>query len=106
MRLDQGLAERWAGKLHARFPTNEAWESAKRATLGGELRADFVHLPGKMPMTTDWWVALQVQEAAEDRVAVDDHGGEWQALRDVGQALTAPEALAWLASLPTLASPP
>lgn len=99
MLLDRTVAERWAGHLHGRFPTDEDWESAKHSTLGGELRADFTHLPGRMPMTTDWWVALQVHEATEDRIVVDDQGGEWAALRGAGRALTAAEALAWLDKL-------
>lgn len=51
-----------------------------------------------MPMTTDWWVALQVEDEEEDRVAVDDEGGEWQALFAQGRAMTADKAKEWVAS--------
>jgi hypothetical protein len=63
------------------------------------LKADFVHEPGKMPMTTDWWVALQVEEEPEDRIAVEDNGAEWKPLL-AERALNVTGALAWLASLP------
>ena len=96
--LDQIVAERWAERLHRRYPTVDGWEEAKRSTLRGNLRRDFVHEPGKMPMTTDWWVALQVEESDEDRIVVEDMGGEWAPLRDVGRAMTAEAAGHWLMS--------
>jgi hypothetical protein len=52
-----------------------------------------------MPMTTDWWVALEVEDHEGDRVAVDDKGGEWDALRKTGRALFADDAIDWLSSL-------
>lgn len=100
MHLDEATADRWAELLHRRFPSTEQWEAAKKSTLGGELSAAFVHERGHMPMTTDGWVALQVEDAPDDRVAVEDKGGEWQALRDSGRALTAASAKAWLESMP------
>jgi hypothetical protein len=100
MNLDRPTAERWAQRLHALFPSDAAWQTAKLATIGGELREGFATLPGDMPMTTDWWVALQVEEAPPDRVAVEDRGHEWEALRLGGRALSAAEATAWLATLP------
>jgi hypothetical protein len=99
MHLEKSRAERWAERLHQRFPTHEAWEEAKRSTLGGQLRAEFIHQPGQMPMTTDWWVALLVEDEPDDRIAVDDEGGEWSALRDGDRALRSDEALEWLQSL-------
>jgi hypothetical protein len=100
MHLDEAAADRWAERLSRRYPTMKQWEEAKKSTLGGALRQEFVHEPGRMPMTTDWWVALQVEDKVEDRVAVDDWGGEWQPLRDAGRALDSKEAMRWLESLP------
>jgi hypothetical protein len=99
MHVEQATAEKWAGRLHARYSTTEAWENAKLATLGGNLRSDFVHEPGRMPMTTDWWVALQVEDSEGDRIAVDDKGNEWDELRKLGRALESTEAIAWLESV-------
>lgn len=98
MHLDTSAAERWAERLHERYPSDDAWEQAKRSTLGGELRKEFVHEPGRMPMTTDWWVALQVEDTAEDRIIVDDAGGEWRGLREMGRAMTSIAGLEWLTS--------
>jgi hypothetical protein len=100
MHLDEAAADRWAERLSQRYPTMADWEEAKKSTLGGTLRKEYVQEPGKMPMTTDWWVALQVEDAVEDRVAVDDQGGEWQSLRDAGRALDSEAAKQWLESLP------
>src|SRR6188472_1505103 len=33
--LDQRTAATWADELYQRYPTSEAWEAAKRSTLGG-----------------------------------------------------------------------
>jgi hypothetical protein len=97
--LDQVVAERWAERLHRRYSTVDGWEEAKRSTLRGTLRSDFVHEPGKMPMTTDWWVALQVEESDNDRIVVEDTGGEWVPLRTMGRAMTAETAKQWLMSV-------
>lgn len=99
MTLDLVTAERWAERLAERYETLDSWENAKLSTLGGALRRDFVNEPGRMPMTTDWWVALMVEDNPEDRVAVDDQGGEWQTLRASGRALTADQTKEWLSTL-------
>lgn len=104
MQVDRAIAERWAERLNVRYPTTDAWETAKLHTLGGELQKRFVHEPGQMPMTTDWWVALQVEDAPGDRVAVEDKGVEWDELRNVRRAMSSDEATKWLETLP-LASP-
>jgi hypothetical protein len=100
MHLDERGADRWAERLYLRYPTMQQWEHAKKSTLGGDLRDGFVHEPGRMPMTTDWWVALQVEDNPDDRVAVDDDGGEWEALRAAGRALKSDAARQWLEGLP------
>jgi hypothetical protein len=100
VRLDQAIAERWAARLHEQYSTDDDWEEAKLSTLGGTLRSEFVHEPGKMPMTTDWWVALEVAESGDDRIVVEDQGEEWAALRVAGRAMTADVAKQWLDSLP------
>jgi len=43
-------------------------------------------------------VALQVEESDEDRIVVEDAGGEWAPLRDIGRAMTAEAAGRWLMS--------
>lgn len=94
-------AARWADLLAVRYPSREAWRSATRATLSGRLRSEFAELPARVPMTTDWWVAL----AAEDddpgaRIVCNEAGEEWRPLREAGRALTWDEAHTWLQGLP------
>lgn len=100
--LDQPTAARWADELYQRYSTDAAWELAKQRSLGGELRADFKVLPGKMPMTTDWLIALAVEDEVSSRVITEDDGEEWRRLRDAEprRALRWDEAVAWLESLP------
>ncbi|MGK3997272.1 hypothetical protein [Sorangium sp. So ce1024] len=100
--LDHPTAARWADDLCQRYPTDAAWELAKQRTLGGELRADFKVLPGRMPMTTDWLIALAVEDDAASRIITRDEGEEWRRLREVEprRALTWDEAVTWLQSLP------
>ncbi len=96
--LDQETAASWADVLHQRYPTSGAWETAKQRTLGGQLRAGFEVLPGDMPMTTDWLIALTVEGDPAARIITHDTGEEWRALREMAppRALTWDEALAWL----------
>ena len=100
--LDQPTAAAWADLLHRRYPTHDAWESAKQRTLGGELRAGFAVSPGRMPMTTDWLIALSIEPEPSWRVITDDKGEEWCALRDADpcRALRWDDAVAWLEALP------
>lgn len=100
--LDQSTAARWADGLCRRYPTDRDWELAKQRTLGGELIADFKTIPGKMPMTTDWLIALAVEEDAVSRIITHDEGEEWRRLReaDPRRALSWDEAVTWLQGLP------
>ncbi|XXY45484.1 hypothetical protein WME91_36325 [Sorangium sp. So ce269] len=100
--LDQPTAARWADELYRRYSTDDEWESAKQRTLGGMLRAGFEVEPGKMPMTTDWIIALAVEDDAVSRIITHDEGEEWRRLREAEprRALRWDEAVAWLESLP------
>jgi len=102
MHVVRSTAAEWADKLFERYPTHEEWESAKKATLGGDLSRGFVVLPGQMPMTTDWLVALQVESDPMSFVITEDQGEEWIALRSTSprRALSWDEALEWLQQLP------
>lgn len=101
--LDQETAAVWADELDRRYPTDEEWIRAKQATIGGRLRADFEVLPGKMPMTTDWLIALTVENDAASRIITLDTGEEWRVLRAMQppRALSLEEAKSWLRELPT-----
>ncbi|KYF90698.1 hypothetical protein BE20_45390 [Sorangium cellulosum] len=100
--LDHPTAARWADSLCYRYPTDRDWELAKQRTLGGELIADFKIIPGKMPMTTDWLIALAVEDDAASRIITHDEGEEWRRLREAEprRALSWDEAVTWLQSLP------
>jgi len=100
--LNQVRAAAWADELYGRYPTNEDWESAKKKTLGGELRDGFQVLPGQMPMTSDWLIALMVEEDPEARVLTEDGGEEWRHLHRAApkRALDWNETLEWLDGLP------
>jgi hypothetical protein len=95
--LDRAAAEGWALLLDQRYSTEGAWLKAKldavRARLpeGTHLRAD------RMPMTTDWLVALEIERQGA-YVAVCDEGIEWKALREMNpcRALSYDEAMRWL----------
>ena len=97
----RATAAEWADRLAARYPDRASWRNATRATLGGKLRAEFEALPARVPMTTDWWVALAVEDDRGSRVVCDEHGEEWRALRETGRVLTWDEAHVWLKTLPT-----
>jgi hypothetical protein len=100
--LDQKTAAAWADELDVRYPTDEAWERAKKGTIGGQLRADFEVLPGRMPMTADWLIALAVEADAGARIVTRDTREEWRALREMQPpcALSLDEAMDWLRNLP------
>jgi hypothetical protein len=106
--LDRSTAAAWADELYRRYPTSDAWELAKKATLGGQLRAGFEVLPGDMPMTTDWLIALVVESDPSARIITHDQGEEWRALRetDPRRALSWDEAMGWLRELPAAPTAP
>jgi hypothetical protein len=85
----------WATLLDQRHLYDDVWKQAKldavRARLPPGTRLTFA----AVPMTTDWLVALEVERRG-DRVAVDDTGPEWRALRDARLALNYVEAVEWL----------
>jgi hypothetical protein len=97
--LDRAAAEEWALLVDQRYSTDEAWQQAKldavRARLpeGAHLRAD------RVPMTTDWLVALEIERQGA-YVAVGDKGIEWRALREMNpcRALSYDDAMRWLQS--------
>ena len=100
--LDKSTASTFADALHRRYPTNKDWELAKKNTLGGDLRADYKVVPGKMPMTTDWLIALAVELDPESRIITEDKKEEWRHLREAEpkRAFRWDEAVAWLETLP------
>lgn len=100
--LDQVTAATFADALHRRYPTHESWERAKKRTLGGELRAGFEVEPGRMPMTTDWLIALAVEMDPESWIITEDGNEEWRYLREAEpkRAFGWDEAVAWLEGLP------
>lgn len=102
LHLARPNATAWADTLFLRYPTHAAWEAAKQATLGGELRKGFQVEPGRMPMTTDWLVALEVEHDPDSFVITEDQGEEWKALRDARplRIFSLKEAFSWLQSLP------
>ncbi len=98
--FDRTTAAAWADRLALRYPERGAWREATRATLGGKLRAQFDELPARIPMTTDWWVALAVEDDPGTRVVCDEGGEEWRPLREAGRVLGWSEARVWLERLP------
>jgi hypothetical protein len=96
-RIDRATAEAWAELLHRRFPDSAAWKSAKLSTVRARLPEQASITADRVPFTTDWLVALEV-ERREDFIAVEDQGEEWRALREGSpkRALSYEEALAWL----------
>ena len=106
--FDQRTAAAWADELDRRYPTDEAWEGAKKATIGGQLRADYEVLPGKVPMTADWLIALVVESDPVARIVTLDKREEWRALRGTQppRALSWNGAMAWLEGLPDAPASP
>lgn len=105
--FDQSTAATWADTLHARYPTNADWEAAKQKTIGGELRAGFSTLPGDMPMTTDWLIALVIEHDASSWAITHEKGEEWCHLLEAEpcRAFGWDEAIGWLESLPDVPEP-
>lgn len=104
MLLDRKKAESWAEVVHTRYPARRLWRQAKLATLRGKLVDPDDVATGKIPMTADWLIALEVELSAksdpEVKVAVDDNGEEWRLMRADRRAVTSDEAIAWIDSLP------
>ena len=98
-KLDRATAEAWAAQLHARYPTDDDWKRAKLSSVRARLPDEAAVSANRVPFTTDWLVALEVQRR-EVFIAVEDRGEEWRVLRDATpkRALSYEEALAWLTS--------
>jgi len=95
--LDRAAAERWAELLHRRYPTSDAWKKAKLHCVKAKL-PDGTTLPAhRVPMTTDWLIALEVEHRGAI-IAVEDKGEEWGALQTATPkcALTYDETVCWL----------
>ena len=120
--LDQATAERWGERLAQRYPDDDwqmsrkiagkakhpkdmAWKTAKLSSVRAQLPEQASISVHDVPMTTDWLVALAVEDYA-GYIAVEDKGAEWDALRDAGRALTFEESLAWLQDLPDAPAAP
>ncbi|EYF07119.1 hypothetical protein [Chondromyces apiculatus] len=103
--LDQPRASAWADALSERYPSDKAWEAAKKGTLGGQLQKAFAVLPGSMPITTDWLISLLVEHEPSSRAVTEDRKEEWRFLREAEprRALGWEEAFSWLQSLPDVA---
>jgi hypothetical protein len=100
-RLDRGAAERWAELLYQRYPTSEGWKEAKLLAVKAKL-PEGTSLPARrVPMTTDWLIALEVEHHAATMI-VEDQGEEWGALRAnvPCRALSYEEALRWFSERP------
>lgn len=98
-KLDRSTAEAWAEMIHRRYPTDSAWKAAKLSVVRARLPEDASVSADRVPFTTDWLVALEV-ERREVFIAVEDKGEEWRALREGSpkRALSYDEAVAWLTS--------
>lgn len=97
--LDRVAAERWGERLARRY--EDRWADAKLSAVRARL-PEGTTLPAlKVPMTTDWLVALAVEDH-DGVIAVEDKGEEWSTLRasTPKRALTFAECLAWLQALP------
>jgi hypothetical protein len=101
MVLSQTVAERWGDLLAKRYPAADDWPKAKLKSIKARLDDETSIREKKPPMTTDWLVALAVEEH-DGYVAVEDKGVEWDALRGAKRALTYEQSVAWLEGLPDL----
>jgi hypothetical protein len=101
-RLDRSTAEAWAEMLNQRFSTSEAWKAAKLTSVKAKLPEETTLPASKVPMTTDWWIALAVERDTDAFIAVEDKGEEWKALRALGRAFSYADALLWLDAQPAL----
>jgi hypothetical protein len=106
-KLDRAIAESWAEQLHARYPTDGDWKRAKLSSVRSRLPDEATITADRVPFTTDWLVALEV-ERREAFITVEDRGEEWRALREASpkRALSFDEAMAWLAARETVGAPP
>lgn len=97
VRFDRAKAEAWAALLHERYGTEDAWQGAKLRSLRAALPQGCQLPAHRVPMTTDWLIALAVEEQ-DDYIAVADKGEEWCGLRALTprRALSCTEAMAWL----------
>lgn len=97
--LDRAAAERWGERLAKRY--DKGWPDAKLSAVKAQLPAGTKLPSHRVPMTTDWLIALAVEDDA-GIVAVEDKGEEWSALRNCNpkRAMSFKECLAWLQALP------
>jgi hypothetical protein len=95
--LTKETAETFAAMLHQQYPTSAAWKTAKLSSVRARLPDDATVKAEKVPMTTDWWVALEV-ERLNGYIAVEDKGDEWSALRlrEPCRALSYDDCMNWL----------
>lgn len=100
-KLDRGTAEEWAALLNQRYPTSDAWKAAKLSAVKARLPEDASCPAKRVPMTTDWLIALEVEQRGS-YVAVEDKGEEWSGLRAMSprRALSYSETLQWLSEQP------
>lgn len=100
-KLDQAAAEAWAEILSRRYPTDDEWQKAKARSVRARLPEGASSSAKHVPMTTDWLVALEVEQRGS-YVAVEDKGEEWSGLRAMSprRALSYDETLQWLSEQP------
>ncbi|MFP2897797.1 hypothetical protein [Corallococcus sp. 4LFB] len=98
--IDRTTAETWAELLNSRYTTTAAWKAAKLASVKAKLPDEAVLPASRIPMTTDWWIALAVEHDADAIIAVEDKGEEWRSLREKGRARSFNETLRWLEAQP------
>jgi hypothetical protein len=91
-------AIRWSERLAVRYPASDDWTKAKLRTIGGELHRALAVLPGRVPMTTDWLIALLVEDNPDWFAVTNDKGAEWDALHvaSPSRVLSMADALAML----------
>lgn len=93
--LTKEKAESFATMLHDQYPTSDAWKNAKLGSVRARLPANTNVKADTVPMTTDWWVALEV-EKRNAYIAVQDKGEEWSALRKMKRAMAYDRCIEWL----------
>jgi hypothetical protein len=96
-KIDRATAEAWAELLYNRHPKEVDWKRAKLSSVRARLPDEASVTAAKVPFTTDWLVALEVERRGAF-IAVEDKGEEWLALRESSpkRALFYNEAIAWL----------
>jgi hypothetical protein len=99
--LTKETAESFAEILNKRYPTSSAWKNAKLSAVRARLPSDANAKAESVPMTTDWWVALDVQKQ-NGFIAVEDKGEEWNALRQMKphRAMSYEACMRWLRDRP------